>query len=105
MASEIKELNKNLATKITALLRIHKTELMKQIQEADKGMSETSIKDLIDRSMLEFDDKISKSVAAKVRKEKQRMANTKMRYNTNQHQTMLNQKKNFKNQSKLNVIS
>ena len=28
----------------------------------------------IDRSMLEFDDKISKSVAAKVRKEKQRTA-------------------------------
>ena len=96
MASEIKELNKNLATKITASLRIHKTELTRQIGEAHKGMSETAIKDLIettcstspfldnmindkimagiDRSMLEFDDKISKSVAAKVRKEKQRTA-------------------------------
>ena len=46
MTSEIKELNKNLAIKITASLRIHKTELMKQIQETDKGMSETAIKDL-----------------------------------------------------------
>lgn len=89
MASEIKELNKNLATKITALLRIHMTELTRQIGEADKGMSETTIKDLIEttcstspfldnminnkimaginRTMLEFDDKISKSVASKVR--------------------------------------
>ena len=74
LTSEIKELNKHLAIKITASLRIHKTELMKQIQEVDKGMSATAIKDLIDKSMLEFDNKISKSVASKVRKEKQKSA-------------------------------
>ena len=96
MASEIRELNKNMVTKLTALFKIQQTKLTRQIGEAHLGMSETAIKDLIettcstssflvnmindkvmariDESMLEFDDKISKLVAAKVRKEKQKLA-------------------------------
>ena len=96
IASKIKELNKSIATKLTTSFKIQQTKLTKQIGETHLGISESAIKNLIettcstssflvnmindkvmariDDSMLEIDDKISKSVAAKVRKEKQRTA-------------------------------
>ena len=92
IASKIRELNKSMVTKLTASFKIQQTKLTKQIGETHLGMSELAIKDLIettcstssflvnmindkvmariDEPMLKIDDKISKSVAAKVRKER-----------------------------------
>ena len=94
--SKIKELSKSIATRLTAMFKIQENKLTKQIRETHPGMLESAIKDLItttcvtssflvnmindkvmtriDDSMMEVDDKISKAIAAKVRKERQRTA-------------------------------
>jgi len=47
IASQIKELNKSMTTRLTALFKIQETKLTKQIRETHPGMSESAIKDLI----------------------------------------------------------
>ena len=45
--SKIKELSKSIATRLTAMFKIHENKVTKQIRETHPGMSESAIKDLI----------------------------------------------------------
>ena len=96
ISSKLKELITSIGTRLTTMFKIQENKLPKQIRETHPGMLESAVKDLItttcatssflvnmindkvlariDDSMMQVDDKISKAVAAKVRKERQRTA-------------------------------